>query len=148
MGDVAQVAIWGILVSHAGHTISSSSWKGFSTLLRSTVYLVLLLVTFSASLSINDFWFYGTSTANGDLNRILRGSLLEALGPVVIGATAVIVQCVLLVRASKVSRPRMSALTRANFDRGPPGIRSWNASNGCTSALWAAPSWWKCWPVL
>lgn len=97
------MALWGVLVSHAGHTVSSSSWKGFSTPLRSTVYLLLILTAFSTSISINDFWFYGTSTTNGNLTRILRGSLLEALEPVVLGTIAVIVQCVMLVRVNKVS---------------------------------------------
>ncbi|KAM0752064.1 hypothetical protein T439DRAFT_379189 [Meredithblackwellia eburnea MCA 4105] len=101
MGDIAQVALWGVLLSTAGHFIASPAWSKYSCSLRGVVYLVLLLATFSTAMAITDLWYYSTLVSDS-LDVILKGTLFGALEPLGVGMIAVVVQAVLVLRASKV----------------------------------------------
>ena len=61
----------------------------------------MVLVTSSVLAAIYDLWHYGT-LADATMDDLLMGTKVEALEPLFVGLTAVSVQIIMTVRASKV----------------------------------------------
>ncbi|KAM0752289.1 hypothetical protein T439DRAFT_324361 [Meredithblackwellia eburnea MCA 4105] len=100
-GDMAQLALWGVLVTLAGHFIASPQWSRFSPTLRGIVIAVLILTTMSSCISLNDLFYYGTLVEN-DWTTVLKGTVPEAIEPLMVGIIAAVVQVLLMLRASNV----------------------------------------------
>ncbi|KAL8276084.1 hypothetical protein RQP46_011516 [Phenoliferia psychrophenolica] len=100
MGSVAQLILWGVMMSQATLFMANPSWSDFSPAVRVAVIVVVGLSTLSTCTAMSDMWTYGTSYANtvDDLGN----PLVLSLELLLVGCIAILSQTVLAARASKV----------------------------------------------
>lgn len=99
---MAQLILFGFIISHLINLRSTNTWIKSSNGTRAICWAVMLLNMAFTGMVAHDIWHYGTYPLRG-LYDIISGTLVQATEPLILGLIAIAVQLTLGWRSSRVS---------------------------------------------